>query len=904
MRKRLLSLILACIMLWCCMVPMLTGCSGGTPENKYTVAEWLSKVEDSFNMLYYTESEPLVQTVRSDSEYYDVVQIAAEWGLISAEDELDFDKPVTKEFCADTLATATNFAKGESFEGIADADSITDRYVEGVNLALNEGIFSLDANGRFDPKYEPTKEEADIALVTARNAWTNFSFDGECYDKSEVKDGVINLGGVADVVTDGVVDADFSVQYTGDTNFIGPDGNYCDNSTKTITFAAGQAPAMQVGTVLAMPGDDVIPMDYAVVVDSIVENADGSVTVNTHNATIDDVYENLNVRYSGDIDFSNAIVITPDGEVLTSDSSAQSMSDTADDEASLDSGLYVFADAEKQLTGSKDKAEFSFKIDKLINFNIALSGKGAEFGVTLKKDFGDATGELKVTEKKDFSIDYDYDYGLIKGLKSFYVKINSDTTEKLKLSLKLNEGKNYTDEYKDLKDLNNFKNFYKALSEDFSKRSKDAKALEQIMNVKLCDVVIPHTPIHFTIRLGATVEGELEFVVEQSETNGIEKVGKKLRIINDVDRNLDVKFDGKMEAYLKVGFELIFLTSIADLGVQGGLGVASSAKVYLNNEATGAVEAEFALPRTLTTEGAVDCGSGISTMGVAMSSASNVDVCLETRAYPILKVYGCSKGTLVGKFLGSIEYEFFGKDTPLAVIHYEVGKGIVDCCTKENSGSNLDIEVGDTVTANFDKYLMAVGEESTAVKMLTIPEGIKIEDIVVTSSDPSIVMVENLLKQDEGIAPSNKLKITLSPLNPLKINTTTYFKEHHKEDAEHFKFTGVTDGVATVTINAGGKTCEVQVVVGNGGIAEVSEGRFVIKNTSMNLKMGESGKVEVESAPEGYTLAECTFSSTDTEVATVDQNGNVTAGSKGGSAIIYISTNDGEYTGACIINVS
>lgn len=912
MRKRLLSLILACVMMWCCMVPMLTGCNGGTPENKYTVAEWLSKVEENFNMLYYTESEPMIQTVRSDSEYYDVVQIAAEWGLISAEDGLDFDKHVTKEFCADTLARATNFTMGETFDGISDADSITDKYVEGVHLALNEGIFKLDDSGKFDPKYEPTKEEADVALVAARNAWTSFSFDGECYNKSEVKEGVINLGGVDDVVTDGVVDAEFTVQYSGDTNFIGPDGNYSDNSTKTITFAAGEAPAMQVGTVLAMPGDDVVPMDYAVIVDSITNNADGSVTVHTHNATIDDVYENLNVRYSGDVDFSNAIVITPDGEVLTADDSIATMSDASEAEASRSSGLYVFADHEKQLTGSKDKVELAFEIGDDVNFNIGLDASGAEFGVTFEHDFGEVKGEFAVSQKKSFSLDYDYDYGLFKGLKSFYVKLNTQSTEKLNLSLKTKDGAFEDNPYEGIKTEDEFEKFYELFSKELDNIKKGGKSLDQILNIKLCDVVIPNTPIHFTVRLGVSVAGELEFVIEQSDTYGAEKVGKKLRVINDSTTNREASFDGKIEAYFKIGFELIFLTSIADLGVQLGLGVASSAKAYLNNSATGAIEAEFALPRSLSPGGTVDCGSGLVAVGASIS-APDVDVCLETRAYPIAKVYACSKSTLVGKFLGSLEYEIFGKDTPFAVIHYEGKNGIVETCSKENSGSNIQIEVGDTVTANYDKYLLSVGEESTGVKLLTIPEGVKIGDVVITSSDPSVVMVENLLKpaekEDGGIKFSNKFTFSAGSLTNAvtgvdKISTTVYYKEYNKEDAEHFKFTGVTDGIATVTINAGGKTCEVQVVVGNGGIANVSEGRFVIKNTSINLKMGESGKVEVDSAPEGYTLAECTFSSTDTDVATVDQNGNVTAGSRGGSAVIYITTNDGKYTGACIINVS
>ena len=167
--------------------------------------------------------------------------------------------------------------------------------------------------------------------------------------------------------------------------------------------------------------------------------------------------------------------------------------------------------------------------------------------------------------------------------------------------------------------------------------------------------------------------------------------------------------------------------------------------------------------------------------------------------------------------------------------------------------------------------------------------------------------MENLIATSEENGSPYNLTLTVSfgELCPLdSVSTQIYFLEHHEEDTEHFRFKGINDGVATVTINGGGRTCEVQVIVGNGGIENVTEGRFVVQNTSINLKMGETGQIIVESAPAGYTLADAVFTSTDPEVATVDQNGNVTAGNKGGSAVIYISTVDGEYTGACIINVS
>lgn len=900
MRKRILSWIMASVMLWCYMVPMLTGCSSNVSENKYTVAEWLSKVEENFNMLYYTESEPLVQTVRSDSEYFDVVQIAAEWGLISAEDGLDFDKYITKEFCADTLAKATNFDNVDTFDGISDADSISDKYIGGVRLALDEGIFALDASGKFDPKHEMTKEEADLALVAARNAWTNFSFDGECYDKSIVKENVINLGGVNSENSE-VVDSSYKVDYSGNLSVIDADGNYCDNSTKTITFAADQAPDMEVGSVLAMPGDNVIPMDYAVVVDSITNNADGTVTVATHNAELDEVYDEVEVRQSGKVDFSESKFIFPDGEIVDmSEAAVEDMSfSPAEAELVTTDGLYVFDNQGKvNLKAPKMKSK---KLSDGLTLSYGISKDTLAFSVHSEVEVNGIKYEVEFSEDKNFNIEKDIHLGynwlhIPNGIKKLYLALNINTTQNLMLKVS-GSGEVDFSPAKEVLEPDDLKNVYDQLSDKLKKIKNGGSSAEELCSVKLFDIVIPNTCLHFTVKLAVTFEGTLTFTIEKHEKYGVDYCKGNLRFINDNSEERTITFDGKIEIVAKLSVSASILgVSIIDVGADAGVGMTVSSKVFLKNPATDAVEAEFALPMGISDgSGSNKLDSGISLTGNTLSH-QNIESCLEINVYPIVRLNACNSGTLAHKLIGkSFNQEILGEDNPILTIHYEGGKGIVEKCSRENTGDNIDIEVGKTVTANYDKYVMAVGEQSKGLKLLTIPEGIKPEDVKITSSDPSVVVAANAIQYEKTM---QRFRCGLG-----SSQNKVYYKEYSKVDVDHFILKGVTDGVATLTINAGGQTCQVEVVVGSGGITNESEGRFVIQNTSMNLKVGEIGKVLVDSAPNGYSLADAVFSSTNTEVAAVDQNGNVTAGSVGGSAIIYVSTGDGKFTGACIVNV-
>lgn len=74
-----------------------------------------------------------------------------------------------------------------------------------------------------------------------------------------------------------------------------------------------------------------------------------------------------------------------------------------------------------------------------------------------------------------------------------------------------------------------------------------------------------------------------------------------------------------------------------------------------------------------------------------------------------------------------------------------------------------------------------------------------------------------------------------------------------------------------------------------------------LNKTSLHLISGDSEKLIATVLPENATDKTVTWVSSDPEVVTVDQNGNVTAKDWGGESIIMVITNDGKKTASCKI---
>ncbi len=110
---------------------------------------------------------------------------------------------------------------------------------------------------------------------------------------------------------------------------------------------------------------------------------------------------------------------------------------------------------------------------------------------------------------------------------------------------------------------------------------------------------------------------------------------------------------------------------------------------------------------------------------------------------------------------------------------------------------------------------------------------------------------------------------------------------------------GIKAGTATITATAEGKSgkCTVTVKTKVVNVAEVS-----LDKTELTLTEGESANLTATVKPDNATNKKVTWMSDKTEIASVDENGKVTA-LKAGEANITVTTEDGGKTATCKVTV-
>lgn len=965
MKRRIISSVLSVIFVLAFSMTYLSGCKSMDDKNHYTNLQWLEKVEERFNLLYYTQTEPLVTSVKTSDEGFETVQIAAEWGIISPEDDLKFNDRLTKEFAADTLIRAMNCAAPAEVD-ISDSKNVKSLYLENVKSSVNEGIFELNS-GKFDPKKQLTVDEADSAMITAYYNWINFSY-GNSFDKSTLKENVINLGGVNSENSE-ITKAVYSVEYTGSRNFFDENGGYTDNTGKTITFPAGQMPSgLAVDTVLAMPADDVVPMNYAVVVTSIKTNDDGSATVSTRNAELQDVYEEIYVQQSGPVDFSQAIFYGPDGQRInfnTNNNTSAGMSQMVDEgniepvkmscePVKLSESLSMPLDqpASEKYETLKVENKFSTKIKLSDNFSITISAplnsNGGSIGFNIKgevKDGGEKfSGEIGFDEsiKVENCLKTRWEWFQ---LKVEQLRLSMTETQKKTFGFSCSSVTNFGSIQNSVGDSNHdgqgnigdwateahklrkLYNDTKTVGQSFRSLSEKAKAAT---NKKLLDVVIPNTNLHFVIRAELTIEGSLKLTLEQSNMVGVELFNGKLRPIQENTHSEKLDFSAKIELTFRAALEFQLIgINVADIGCKLGVGAKVSSIVYSYDKASDAlleicgVEGSVVPPGT-TVGASNEVQIGETALKMQTDETRINRICQEVRVYPIFTVFGCSSSSVAGSLFGSIELEVLGENNPFLLVHYEInenGGGIVSECSA-TANKNYGITTGDKLTLNMDEYSIDVGKDAdTGLKVVTVPKDASIKDINITSDNTDVLEVENLLhKVTADITPSAdpKLKIKVSGLSYLlpkksdvqmditsTIKIGTWFYQDMSESSNpQFALTGKKDGMANVTITVNGESVTVPIQVGTGEEGIVSSGTLTVREGTFTLSPGQGAQTAFDFIPEGKTMANITFRSDNTSVATVGTNGYIKAVGAGDAVITAtLKGEEKEYTAIFTVHV-
>lgn len=929
MTRKIISAFLSVVLITGFILPCLSGCKASSDANHYTVTEWLDRVELTFNLLYYTEQEPLVNSVKLSDERFETVQIAAEWGLIDPENEPDLSGRLTKEFAADTLIRAMNCVTPSTVE-ISDSSSVDALYLENVMSSVNEGIFALDGK-RFDPKKQLTKAEADSAMLAAYDKWINFSY-GESFDRSTLKENVINLGGVTSENSE-PIKADYKVEYTGSRTFFDEGGGYTDNTTKTITFPTNEVPMeLKEGSVLAMPADDVVPMNYAVVVTGVDYAPDGSVTVSTRNAELEEVYDEIDIQQSGPIDFSEAIFYGPDGQRLTfSDYTTATMLNTFADEKGQPLGLYRPGENKSIKTSEKKSETFNLGHGFSATFYYSLDKKGGGFGFEINGKANTDTADVSVKIGFDDSVKVEnrlkthWDWFKLK-VDELKLSVTDTQTETFAFDCSAveNFGKtNNTVKDRDKNGKNNgdwFAEGHKLRkiygdTRTVGKVFKDLKAeANSALNKKLVDIIIPSTHLHFAVRAELSVEGSLKLTLTQSNMAGVELVKGKLRFIHESNNTRDMDFSAKIEltGRLALEFQLVGI-NVADVGFKAGVGAKVSSLIYSYDKSTDSLLEVCGIEGAAVPPGAqIDAGGGVRVaqtgLQIPSDDTTTTRICNELTVYPIFTVFACSPSSVAGKLFTSIELDVLNENSPFLKVHSECnenGSGVVSECSI-SANENYGITTGDKLTLNADAYAISVSEEAdTGLAVVTLPKKSTIKDVHIESDNVEVLEVENLLHKSTATAfpkPVWELKFD-SPAASTFINKKfdanlnvggsykfgTWFYEDMSGGAKpQFALTGKKNGTANVMITVNGESVTVPVKVGTGEETIVSTGSLITTKSTYTLASGDTAQTSFEFIPEGRTIADISFESADTSVAKVSKGGLISAVGKGDTIITAV----------------
>ncbi len=161
----------------------------------------------------------------------------------------------------------------------------------------------------------------------------------------------------------------------------------------------------------------------------------------------------------------------------------------------------------------------------------------------------------------------------------------------------------------------------------------------------------------------------------------------------------------------------------------------------------------------------------------------------------------------------------------------------------------------------------------------------------------SVTLNKNEVILDSGA--EETLSFTLTPTDAtLKTATWSSSDEAVATVNKNGKITAVAPGTATITVttndSAKTATCTVTVPVRVTGVT--------ISPKTLEINAGSTGSVTSVVAPENATIKNVAYSSSDTEVATVAEDGTIT-GIKAGTAVITVTTEDGNFTDTCLLTV-
>ncbi len=425
---------------------------GGTLTN----ADWLAMVNDAFGMQVDENSE----TGELDA--------AKAWGVVGEDEEIDMNAPVNDEFVTKTLMRAS---------GYATVDTPDEEVIKG---AIDRGIIQNGANYT-DPA------QAGQALTNAQDSWAHQEF--EQHTDITLAENVIDF-------TNEISPSDVEITDTG------------------VVLPESYALGLEKDQVLIVPKNDE-GQGGAYKVVSTIDHGDGTVTVKSVPATMEEVYADVKAsgRFTPDMDKVEAV----GNDVTVTVNTPTQLSETG-----TEGGIAQLGSAETP------------QIQQLGSNSVSFT-----------TDLGDGFKVTATVKDVALNADIDWSFGIFSGLDIRKIYMAVDYTTEVSL---------------ETKEFSTEASYEEALAKKFlSEPSVDVG--------KMAIYICPGISVNLRVKLSLEASCKLKVTVTTENTKGFEVVGSNIRAINDSHSSADIIITGQVGAYmtLTLALSLDYLVGEVDL---------------------------------------------------------------------------------------------------------------------------------------------------------------------------------------------------------------------------------------------------------------------------------------------------------------------------------------------------
>lgn len=737
MFKRFVSTIMIIVMLLTSIVASC-GCSK-QKSNTLTFGQWLGMINKAFGMESYVKEEPYFESIDSDDQYFNTVQIAAEWEVIDTSSTFNPEDTLIWKDALITLVNAGNFTHNS-----ANDDEKIQYAIENFDMTIR----TYWMNRSIDVA------TATSLLVEAQEQWANRTY-AETISMVDYSKGVLELS-----------ESEL--------------GYYEVDENSNILMSEQSAKIFSVGDIFVLPdiGDCSITKAYKVE-EIKIENGVAEI-VTSDDLELGDFVDELYIEDTFTPDLTQAEFYDGNGNLLQAGTGNVELQSNSSANGYNVTNLAYTSNSDVQAMQLSVKTSYEFEVDGCkVELTTKSAGLSAKIEMPLSKDkkvkgyYEVEISNFEVTNKIDYSwftlhsaeLKVDYETKSTVGVKKTYVD------EKAVYAPKWTNGNG--------KFLTNLKNSV----------WKDSDALGaktiKIGSIKVASIGVASFSVDIYAKL--KVDGSIEISYSETGCKGIEYKNGNCRVINTSDKDTDVKFKCKAEGTVSV-VPTVNAFGYAILGFKGETGLGAEASLTWHLADAG----NHLLQETEITDLPPEVVEAMEVSGLTADAEEikklaeeqggtfecetstvdlHIDTCIDINVYFILKV-GIEEETLAGKLLKKtkvkITWEIFGsKNATICNLHVEnfdfasafsnirflTGK---DQCTlkyepfddveeevteETNTNENGSVDVGEVLVISDMKVVLQAGTCKT-ISVVQVPKGYELKDIVCESSDKSIATID------------------------------------------------------------------------------------------------------------------------------------------------------------------